>query len=84
MNPSGLKALGDNIFQKTQASGDDTPNSPGEPGYGTIESRFLEISNVDVAEEMVNMIIGQRAYEATSRSIRTADQILGEVNNLKR
>ena len=84
VNPSGLKALGDNLFQATQASGDPTVGAPNDPGFGSIEANFLEISNVDIAEEMVNMIIGQRAYEAISRSIRTSDQILQEINSLKR
>jgi len=83
-NPSGLKALGDNLFQVTQASGDAVAGAPGDQGFGTIEPSFLEASNVDIAEEMVNMIIGQRAYEAISRSIRTADQVLQEINSLKR
>lgn len=84
INPGGLKAMGDNLYQATQVSGDAVPGTPGDPGYGTLEAQFLEISNVDVAEEMVNMILGQRAYEATSRALRTADQILGEINSLKR
>ncbi|MCB1050529.1 MAG: flagellar basal-body rod protein FlgG [Acidobacteria bacterium] len=84
INPSGLKAIGDNLFQVTQASGDATVSAPNDIGYGSIEANFLEVSNVDIAEEMVNMIIGQRAYEAISRSIRTADQILQEINSLKR
>ncbi|PIE03561.1 MAG: flagellar basal-body rod protein FlgG [Acidobacteria bacterium] len=84
INPKGLKAIGDNLFQVTQASGDAIVGAPNDPGFGSIESRFLEMSNVDIAEEMINMITGQRAYEAVSRSIRTADQVLSELNSLKR
>ncbi len=84
INPSGLKALGGNIYQETSASGSAVVGNPGDIGFGEIQSSFLEISNVSVAEEMINMIIGQRAFEATSRSIRTADQVLGEINSLKR
>ena len=84
INQRGLKAIGNNLFQTTQASGDAVVGSPAGPGFGAIESRFLEMSNVDIAEEMINMITGQRAYEAISRSIKTADQILSELNTLKR
>jgi flagellar basal-body rod protein FlgG len=84
INPSGLKAGGGNIFQETAASGAPVVGNPGDIGFGDIQSNFLEISNVNVAEEMINMIIGQRAFEATSRSVRTADQVLTEINALKR
>jgi len=84
INPSGLKALGGNVYSQTNASGDPVVGNPGDLGFGEIQSNFLEISNVNVAEEMINMIIGQRAFEATSRSVRTADQVLTEVNSLKR
>ncbi|MDJ0838169.1 MAG: flagellar basal-body rod protein FlgG [Acidobacteriota bacterium] len=84
INPSGLKALGGNVFQASNASGDAQVGNPGDLGVGEIQSNFLEISNVSVAEEMINMIIGQRAFEATSRSVRTADQVLTEITNLKR
>jgi flagellar basal-body rod protein FlgG len=84
LNPRGLKALGNNLLQATQASGDPVLGNPNDLGFGALEQRFLEMSNVDIAEEMVNMITGQRAYEAVSRSIRTADQVLQELNNLKR
>jgi flagellar basal-body rod protein FlgG len=57
---------------------------PGTNGLGTIAQGSLEVSNVDVATEMVNMIIGQRAYEANSKTIQTVDTMLSLVNNLKR
>jgi flagellar basal-body rod protein FlgG len=57
---------------------------PGQNGLGTIQQSSLEMSNVDMASEMVNMIIGQRAYEANSKTIQTVDQMLQLVNNLKR
>jgi len=84
INPTGLKALGGNLYKETSASGTAVVGNPGDVGFGEIQSNFLEISNVNVAEEMINMIIGQRAFEATSRSVKTADQILTEINNLKR
>lgn len=84
INPSGLKALGGNVYQASNSSGDALVGTPGDQSLGEIQSNFLEISNVNVAEEMINMIIGQRAFEATSRSVKTADQVLTEINNIKR
>jgi flagellar basal-body rod protein FlgG len=84
INPSGLKAEGGNIYTETSASGAPVVGNAGDNGFGDIQAGFVEISNVNVAEEMINMIIGQRAFEATSRSVRTADQILTEINAVKR
>ena len=66
------------------ASGDPATATPGSEGLGTIAQGFLEDSNVSVVEEMVNMILGQRAYEANSRVIRAADDMLSQVNGLSR
>lgn len=83
-NPSGLSSIGKNLYQQTDASGNATTGTPGQTGLGTISQGFLEMSNVNVAEEMVNMIIGQRAYEANSKAITTSDEMLQNANNLKR
>jgi flagellar basal-body rod protein FlgG len=83
-NPAGLEARGGNIFVATTASGEPTTGVPGTDGLGTIAQGFLEDSNVSVVEEMVNMILGQRAYEANSRVIRAADEMLQQVNSLSR
>jgi flagellar basal-body rod protein FlgG len=83
-NPPGLQALGGNLFAQTTASGEPTTGVPGTDGMGTIGQGLLEESNVSVVEEMVNMILGQRAYEANSRVVRTADEMLGQVNNMAR
>ena len=83
-NPAGLQARGGNVFVATSASGDATTGVPGTDGMGTIAQGFLEESNVSVVEEMVQMILGQRAYEANSRVIRAADEMLQQVNNLAR
>jgi flagellar basal-body rod protein FlgG len=83
-NPAGLQALGGNVYAVTSASGDPTTGVPGVDGMGTIAQGFLEESNVSVVEEMVQMILGQRAYEANSRVIRAADEMLQQVNNLSR
>jgi len=83
-NPAGLSSIGKNLYQQTDASGNATTGTPGQTGLGTVSQGFLEMSNVNVAEEMINMIIGQRAYEANSKAITTSDEMLQNANNLKR
>ncbi len=83
-NPAGLQSIGKNLFLATQASGDPIPGTPGENGVGTLLSGFTEQSNVSVVEEMVAMIISQRAYEANSKIIRTADDMFTQANNVVR
>jgi flagellar basal-body rod protein FlgG len=83
-NPAGLDPRGGNIFTATPASGDAQTGVPGSDGLGTLAQGFLEDSNVSVVEEMVNMILGQRAYEANSRVIKAADEMLQQVNSLHR
>ncbi|MHB1015056.1 MAG: flagellar basal-body rod protein FlgG [Desulfurivibrionaceae bacterium] len=82
INPSGLRSSGANLFQETEASGAPVEANPGTQGLGTIQQRFTEVSNVDVTEELVNMIITQRAYEVNSKTIQTADQMLQVANGL--
>lgn len=84
INPAGLQAIGGNKFTPTAASGDPIEGNPGEDGLGTIAQGFLEMSNVDVVEEMVNMIATQRAYEISSKSIKAADEMMQMANNIKR
>jgi len=83
-NSPGLEARGGNVYVVTTASGAATTGVPGADGMGTLAQGFLEDSNVSVVEEMVNMILGQRAYEANSRVIKAADEMLQQVNNLSR
>jgi flagellar basal-body rod protein FlgG len=83
-NPAGLSSQGQNLFELTEASGDAVTGAPGQDGMGTILQGAIESSNVNIAEEMVNMIIAQRAYEINSKAIQTTDEMLGMVNNLKR
>jgi flagellar basal-body rod protein FlgG len=83
-NPAGLEARGGNMFVVSNASGDPSTGVPGTDGLGTLAQGFLEDSNVSVVEEMVNMILGQRAYEASSKVIRAADEMLQQVNSLAR
>jgi flagellar basal-body rod protein FlgG len=84
-NPAGLLALGENLFQQTQASGDPIVGLPGgQEGIGRLRQGFLENSNVSVVEEFINMIVSQRAYEANARVVRTADEMYQEANGLSR
>ncbi len=83
-NPAGLQNLGKSLFVQTQSSGQAITGTPGENGLGTLLSGFSEQSNVSVVEEMVNMIISQRAYEANSKVIRTADDMFTQANNVVR
>ncbi len=84
INPAGLFAAGNNLFRPTEGSGPAVEGTPGDEGYGTVVNSFLEGSNVSVVEEMVSLIAGQRAYEANSKSIQTADTMLSTANGLKR
>jgi flagellar basal-body rod protein FlgG len=84
VNPAGLTALGRNLYDVTSASGNPITDVPGQSGLGQIDQGALEQSNVDVVDEMVNMIVAQRAYEMNSKAIQTADDMSGVVNNLKR
>jgi flagellar basal-body rod protein FlgG len=83
-NPVGLESIGDSLLAKTQASGEPIIGSPGENGVGTLLSGYVEQSNVRVVEEMVAMIVSQRAYEANSKVIRTADEMFTLGNNIVR
>jgi len=84
INPAGLESAGGNIYHKTVASGDPLTGTPGQEGFGSIASKFLEMSNVKVVDEMVNMILAQRAYEVNSKSIQSADEMLQTANNLRK
>lgn len=82
-NPAGLRAVGGNMYQATPESGEafELDTTDGTTG---VQQYALESSNVDVAEELVDMISAQRAYELTSKAIQAADEALGVVNGLKR
>ncbi|SFM47272.1 flagellar basal-body rod protein FlgG [Thermodesulforhabdus norvegica] len=82
-NPAGLISIGRNYFIPSEASGEEVEGESGTEGFGTILQGFLESSNVNVVEEMVNMIAGQRAYEANSKIIRTVDEMLRIANNVQ-
>ena len=75
-NPAGLKSLGRNLYAETPTTGTPISGTPDEQGFGSLSQGFLEGSNVNIMEEMVNMIAGQRAYEVNSKAITTADEML--------
>jgi flagellar basal-body rod protein FlgG len=83
-NPAGLDNIGKSLFKPTTASGQPITGTAGENGLGSLLSGYTEQSNVSVVEEMVNMIISQRAYEANSKVIRTADEMFTQANNVVR
>ncbi len=84
VNPAGLSAKGRNIMVPTGASGAAVTDLPGQNGLGTVDQGYLEMSNVQIVDEMVNMIVAQRAYEMNSKAIQTADDMASIANNLKR
>ncbi|MCX7044102.1 MAG: flagellar basal-body rod protein FlgG [Candidatus Sumerlaeota bacterium] len=83
-NPAGLNAMGRNLFRESTSSGRPTIGTPGQNGIGEITQGFLELSNVAVVDELVNMIVAQRAYEVNSKAIQTSDEMLQTANNAKR
>ena len=83
-NPSGLSSEGGNLLAETGASGTFTTGTPGENGFGSIQSGFLEKSNVQMVTELVNLITAQRAYEINSRAIKVGDDMLQTANSIVR
>lgn len=83
-NPSGLESMGRNLYRETLASGTAEAGNPGESGFGDLRQRYLEMSNVKVVEEMVNLIVAQRAYEVNSKAVQAADEMMQLSNNLLR
>jgi flagellar basal-body rod protein FlgG len=84
INPGGLKAMGKNLFTPTGSSGEVTTGNPSTAGFGTVAQGYIEMSNVNVVEEMVNMIVSQRAYEINSKAVQASDEMLQVANNIKR
>lgn len=82
INNAGLQSFGENIYLETAASGTPSANTPGTNGLGTLNQTYLETSNVNVVEELVNMIQAQRAYEINSKAISTSDQMLQKLTQL--
>jgi flagellar basal-body rod protein FlgG len=83
-NNAGLKSIGQNLYVETQSSGTPLQGIFNENGFGRVSQGFLESSNVSVVEQVVNMITAQRAYEASSKGVNSADEMLSQAINLKR
>jgi flagellar basal-body rod protein FlgG len=84
VNPAGLESIGRNLYRETSASGTPELGSAGENGFGELAQGYLEMSNVKVVEEMVKLIMAQRAYEVNSKAVQAADEMLQQGNNLHR
>ncbi len=82
-NPSGLDAIGGNLYLATRASGEAAEFTPGSDGAGILRGSYLETSNVDIVSEMVNLIVAQRAFELNSKAVETADQMWAIANNVR-
>ena len=84
VNPSGMIAVGANVLRPTEASGQPITGTPGQTGLGLLKQGFIERSNVQIVNELVNLIVAQRAYEVNSRAIQASDQMLSTATNLSR
>lgn len=84
VNPGGLEAIGQNLFKQTAASGTPFQGTPGTDGLGLIHQGYIETSNVDVVQEMVDMIEAQRAYELNSKTVKTTEDMYRTVSQMKR
>lgn len=84
VNPAGLDSLGGNLYRETEASGTAELGNPAENGFGSLRQGYLEMSNVKVVEEMVNLIVAQRAYEVNSKAVQASDEMMQISNNLRR
>ncbi len=83
-NPAGLRSMGGNLYEESQASGAPELGQPGENGFARTLQGYVESSNVNIVEEMVNLIVAQRAYEINSKSIQASDEMLQNIAQLKR
>ena len=83
-NPAGLQSIGRNLYIETPASGTPETETPDTDGMGSLQQGYLEMSNVKVVEEMVNMIVAQRAYEVNSKAVQASDEMMQQANNLRR
>jgi len=84
VNPAGMLAEGHNLLLPSASSGTAQAGTPGSNGFGTINQGYLEMSNVEVVQEMVNLIVAQRAYEVNTKAIQASDEMLQTANNIRR
>lgn len=84
VNPAGLSPLGENLYRPSTASGEATYGRPGDEGFGVLSQGFQEASNVKLVDEMVNLMIAQRAYEVSVKVVQASDELMAMSNNLRR
>jgi flagellar basal-body rod protein FlgG len=84
INPDGLLKVGENLYQQTDASSQATTGNPGSDGLGVIRQRNLEASNVEPVQELIDLITTQRGFELNSQAVQAGDQLLQQINNLRR
>jgi flagellar basal-body rod protein FlgG len=84
VNPAGLKPIGENLYAATDKSGDPSIGKPGDEGFGTLAQGFLESSNVKLVDELISLIVAQRAYQLNAKIVQASDEMLGISNNLRR
>ena len=84
VNVSGLKSLGSGLYGVTEESGEAFYGAPGDVGLGRLRQGFLEMSNVDFVEELSELVVAQRAYQLNARALQAADEVLAEINSLRR
>ena len=82
INPQGLESIGGNLYLETAASGAPITGDPNADGRGALKQGFLEASNVNVTEELINMIQAQRSFELNSRGVKTSDEMLQRLSQL--
>jgi flagellar basal-body rod protein FlgG len=83
-NPEGLTPIGNNLYVSSAQTGTSVNGHPGDDGFGTLTQGSLEASNVSLSEELVNLVVAQRAYEMSAKVIQTSDEMLSISNNLRR
>lgn len=82
-NPTGLEAIGDNLFLETPASGNAAVGNPMDDGFGKLEQGLRESSNVNIVQEITNLITAQRAYEMNSKVVQTSDEMMSTVSQMR-
>jgi flagellar basal-body rod protein FlgG len=83
-NPAGLVPMGENLYRSAEASGEPSYGIPGEDGRGVLAQGYLEASNVKLVDEMVSLMVAQRAYEVSAKVIQISDELMSMSNNLRR
>jgi flagellar basal-body rod protein FlgG len=84
INPSGLNPIGSNLYVATEKSGEPARGKAGDDGFGSISQGFIESSNVKLVDELINLVVAQRAYEVNAKVVQASDEMLGISNNLRR